>query len=229
MIKSFISNPFARITVGNDKFYKFVKAHLESLKAANENDKFTALITQLTALIKPFETWLSTQDKSIINRGGDTDTVNNLLDNFEDFIDTLWREVNYVFDGNDSVVHEVFPHGKSEYHQISIINAPVLLQRVAAFCKAHKTELKAGRDTISQQFYDDFTSERKEQLGSKTAVTTGSTQGKTLRSAIAVYLYEVLLHLLLAHIGNPKTVENYYDFSIVRIKRKAKKGGDAGK
>lgn len=223
MISQFFSNPFARIKVGSDKFYKFVEAHLQSLKANNEGGKFDSLITKLTALIAPYLAWLSTQDKSTIDRGGDTDTVNILLDNFEDFVDSLFKEVNYVFDDNETVIHEVFPNGKSEYNNITIINAPVLLQRVADFCAAHKTALKAGRDIASLKFVTDFKNERYEQLGSKSDVSTGSTEGKTLRSAIAVYLYEVLLHLLLAHIENPKAVEQYYDFSIVRIRRKANK------
>lgn len=222
MISQFFSNPFAHITVGSSKFYKFVEAHLQSLKANNEGGKFDVLITKLTALLAPYQAWLSTQDKSTIDREDDTDTVNAILDKFEDFIDSLFKEVNYVFDDNKSVIHEVFPNGKSEYNNITIMNAPVLLQRVADFCTEHKTNLKAGRDTTSLQFLSDFKTERGEQLGSKSTVSTGSTEGKTLRNAIAVYLYEVLLHLLLAHIDNPKAVEQYYDFSIVRIRRKAK-------
>lgn len=222
MISQFFSNPFAHIKVGSGKFYKFVEAHLQSLIANNEGGKFDVLITKLTALLASYQAWLSTQDKSTIDRSGDTDTVNILLDDFEDFADVLFKEVNYVFDDNETVIHEVFPNGKSEYNNITIINAPVLLQRVADFCAAHKTDLKAGRDTASLKFVTDFKNERDEQLGSKSDVSTGSTEGKTLRSAIAVYLYEVLLHLLLAHIENPKVVEQYYDFSIVRIRRKAK-------
>ncbi|MDI9363333.1 MAG: hypothetical protein QM541_00175 [Flavobacterium sp.] len=225
MISQFFSNPFAHITVGSGKFYKFVDAHLQSLKANNEGGKFDVLITKLTALLAPYKAWLSTQDKSTIDRENDTDSVNALLDKFEDFIDSLFKEVNYVFADNDSVKHEVFPHGKSEYNNITIINAPVLLQRVADFCAAHKTDLKAGRDTISLQFLTDFKTERSEQLGSKSSVSTGSSDGKTLRNAIAVYLYEVLLHLLLAHVDNTKVVEQYYDFSIVHIRRKAKEDG----
>jgi hypothetical protein len=222
MISQFFSNPFARIKVGSGKFYKFVEAHLQSLKANNEGGKFDVLIAKLTALLNPYQAWLSTQDKSTIDREDDTDTVNLLLDDFEDFVDVLWKEVNFVFADNNSVIHNLFPNGKSEYNNITIINAPVLLQRVADFCAAHKTALKAGRDTVSAQFVTDFKTERDEQLGSKSDVSTGSTEGKTLRNAIAVYLYEVLLNLLLAHIENPKAVEQYYDFSIVRIRRKAK-------
>ncbi len=222
MIQHILSNPFAKITVGNAKFYKFVKAHLESLKAANEGGRFNAIITKLTALLEPYGDWLSDQDQTTIEKETDTDTVNTVLDDFEDFVSSRWKEVNYVFEKDDAIRHEIFPNGKSEYNNVTLFEAPVLLKRVADFCAAHKTSLKAGRDTESKKYLDDFNADRGEQLGSKGSVSTGSTEGKTLRHAIATYLYEGLIKIILLHIDNPTATEKYYDFSIVRIRRKAK-------
>jgi hypothetical protein len=218
MISKFLTNPFAKIEVGYVKFYKFVKAHLESLKAANDGNGFDAIIAKLTALITPYEKWLSTQDQHTIDRAGDTDVVNKILDDFELLVDSLWKEVNFVFENDATIKHAIFPNGKSEYNNVTLLEAPVLLQRVADFCNTHKASLKAGRDIASKQLLDSFNAERSEQLGSKSDVSTGSTEGKSLRAAITTYLYESLLRQILIHIDNPAAVEKYYDFSIVRVR-----------
>ncbi|MDI9364242.1 MAG: hypothetical protein QM541_04770 [Flavobacterium sp.] len=227
MIQQILNNPFLNIRVGAGKFSKFANAHLESLKANNNNGQYNDIIAKLTQRVTPYTKWLSTQDQTVIERGIDTKDVHEVLDDFEDFTKSLFKEVNSSFEDSPSIIQEAFPHGKTEYNNITLIDAPVLLQRIANFCSKHKTNLRAGRDTTSKQLLNDFTSELQEQQSTKGTVKTGSDTGTELREAIATYLYEGLITLLQIHIGNREVVETLYDFSIVTPTRRAKENTPA--
>lgn len=222
MVAAFINNPFTGLRVGHGKFFKYVSTHLAALQSANNISAIAPLANGLSLLIEPYKQWLSTQDQSTIDRTGDTDELDIILDAFEDFVtDELFKDVSYHFAKEPAIIHEAYPNGKSEYNKITRINAPILLQRISDFCAKHKAKLDAGRDTTSKQFLDNYTAQRATQLDSKTTVQHGSDTGVTLREAIADYMFDVLLNLLLIHKTDREAVLNYYDESIVS--RSAKK------
>ncbi len=222
MVATFINNPFSGLRVGHGKFFKYASTHLAALQSANNNIAITPLANALALLIAPYKQWLSTQDQSAIDKTGDTDELDVILDAFEDFVtDELFKDVSYHFAKEPAVIHEAFPNGKSEYHKITRINAPILLQRIADFCEKHTAKLDAGRDIISKQFLDNYTAQRENQLESKTTVLHGSDTGTELRAAITNYMFDILLNLLLIYKTDRAAVLNYYDESIVS--RSAKK------
>jgi hypothetical protein len=216
MVASFINNPFVGLRIGHGKFFKYVSTHLAALQSANNIIAILPLANALALLIAPYKQWLSTQDQNTIDKTGDTDELDVILDAFEDFVtDDLFKDIAYHFAKEPAIIHEAFPNGKSEYHKITRINAPILLQRIADFCVKHKAKLDAGRDVTSKQFLDNYNAQRETQLDSKTTVLHGSDTGTALRDAIADYMFDILLNLLLIHKTEREVVLNYYDESIV--------------
>jgi len=216
MIQHFLKNPFTTQKIGHIKFNKLVTEHLAALEASTEKAKLTSQISQLTALHTPYQQWISVQDKNKIDKTGDTDALNIVLHDFIEFVTgDLYRDINYHFAKEPSVLHEIYPNKRIEYHHINRGNALVLLQRVVDFCEKYKAKLDAGRDVQSKKFLDDYDAQQDEQLDSKKTVSHGSSTGNALRAAIAEYMFDVLLTLLSIHKANRYDVLNYYNLSIL--------------
>ncbi len=226
MIHQFVeNNPFLSLKIGSERFIDFVKKHLAYMVANNTGGTLDALIALLTPTITAFEKWESDKDKSENTRSGKTDSLDEIVNGFETFIDDVYKEAAYKFeDDKPEVFVQFFPNGKSEYNHITRTAAAVLLKRIADLCDTHKAELKAGMSDKAKNFYNDYTNKRKEQQLEIGNVQDGSDEGITLRVNVAKKMKSVLLRLLIIHEDNEREVLKYYDAEVLNMyKRKNEK------
>lgn len=212
MIFHFLENPLELNRLGNERYRKFVNTTINFLKANNATGALTDFITLLENSFNPFEKWLNDQDVATSTRTGKTGSVDTILNDFEEFMDEVWDEVNYKFAKKQPEVFIIcFPNGKSEYNKITRTNAPLLIKRVADFCKANSANLPAPMVAEAAEFDISYNEKRDEQQEEIGGVKEGSTDGKQLRAEVALNMKIVLLNLLLIHIKNQDEVLNYYD------------------
>lgn len=212
MIFHFLENPLELNRLGNERYRKFVNTTINFLKANNATGALTDFITLLENSFNPFEKWLNDQDVATSTRTGKTGSVDTILNDFEEFMDEVWDEVNYKFAKKQPEVFIIcFPNGKSEYNKITRTNAPLLIKRVADFCKANSANLPAPMVAEAAEFDISYNEKRDEQQEEIGGVKEGRTDGKQLRAEVALNMKIVLLNLLLIHIKNQDEVLNYYD------------------
>lgn len=227
MIFEYLENPFELKRLGSLKFNNFVKKHYSYLQANNNDGSLTPLINGLEPKVTAYETWLNKKDADKNESVSKTDSLNDIENNFEDFMDEVWTEVNYKFaKKNPETFALCFPNGKSEYNNITRSNAVVLMTRVSDFCSLHKAELPAGMDTEAKIFLDSYKLKRGEQQDTIGDVKDGSEDGTELRNDVAKKMKTVFLNLLIKHEDNETEVLKYYDAEVLnyykRIYEKAK-------
>lgn len=227
MIFEYLENPFELKRLGSLKFNNFVKKHYSYLQANNNDGSLTLLINSLEPKVTAYETWLNKKDADKNELVSKTDSLNDIENNFEDFMDEVWTEVNYKFaKKNPETFALCFPNGKSEYNNITRSNAVVLMTRVSDFCALHKAELPAGMDTEAKNFLDSYKLKRGEQQDTIGDVKDGSEDGTELRNDVAKKMKTVFLNLLIKHEDNETEVLKYYDAEVLnyykRIYEKAK-------
>jgi len=227
MIFEYLENPFQLKRLGSLKFNNFVKKHFSYLQSNNTDGSLTPLINSLEPKITTYETWLNKKDADRNASVAKTDSLDEIENNFEDFMDDVWKEVSYKFDKkNPEIFAKCFPNGKSEYNNITRSNAVVLFTRVADFCAIHKAELPAGMDTEAKNFLDSYKLKRGEQQDTIGDVKDGSEDGTELRNDVAKKMKTVFLNLLIKHEDNEAEVLKYYDAEVLnyykRIYEKAK-------
>lgn len=225
MLFNFLENPFELKRIGNAKYNAFTKKHFSYLTANNTDSSLTPFINLLSAPITAFETWMNIHDSDGNVKKSKTESLDEIENNFEDFVDEVWDEASYKFaKKNPEIFAQCFPSGKSEYNNITRVNAVMLITRVANFCKLHKAALPAGMDTDASNFLLNYTTKLTEQQNEIGGVKDGSVEGKNLRGVVAKEMKTVFLNLLLKYKDNEEEVLKYYDMETVNynVRRKVK-------
>ena len=225
MIFHFFQNPFELKRLGYAKYVVFAKKHLNYLIANNGDGSLTALINLLTPVIVALETWVTKQDAEGNVQKSKTESLDEIENNFEDFVDEVWDEATYKFaKKNPEIFAQCFPNGLSEYNNITRANAVKLITRVNNFCTQHKAELPAGMDVKATSFLVSYTEKLGEQQHEIGEVKDGSEEGKNLRGVVAKQMKKVFLNLLLKYEDNEEEVLKYYDMETVNynVRRKVK-------
>jgi len=216
MIFEYLENPFQLKRLGHLKYNRFVQKHYKYLQANNLDESLTTFINDLTPKTTAYETWLSSQDLEKNVSESKTESLDEIENNFEDFMDEVYREVNYKFAKKYPEIFAVcFPNGKNEYNNITRTNAVVLLTRVSDFCTLHKAELPAGMDTDANNFLASYKAKVGEQQEGIGDVKDGSVDGNKLREQVAKEMKTVFLNLLLKHKENEAEVLKYYDAEVL--------------
>jgi hypothetical protein len=212
MLIKLLKNPFSGIGKGHPVFYKFCYEHYSYLIANNENGQFTNFIGELKLVLDPYNAWLKTQDKEVIEKEGSTDTVDEIVAAFVHYVTkNLFRDALYHLAEEPHLFNELYPNGVTEYEKITRSNTEILMNRVAAFCKTNITKLDKGRDVDTQKFLDNYKANRGTQVEGKGDVKDGSADGKALRKAVENQMHYTLIDLMGIHKKDLKQILKYYN------------------
>jgi len=229
MFTNLIKNPFAYIGKGHQVFYKFCYEHYAYLSANNENGQLTNFIGELKLVLDPYDAWIKTQDKDVIEKEVETDAVDEIVAAFMQYVtEDLHTDAKYHLAKEPQLFSTLYPNGIKEYNHVTRANAEILMDRVATFCKTNKAKLDKGRDVDTQKFLDNYHSARKAQVDGKGGVKDGSSDGKELRSVVVSQMHWTLIDLMGIHKKDLKQILKYYDTTILgkRPKKTTKPSGN---
>ena len=186
----------------------------------------------MMAALKPhydaYAAFLGEQDQAVGTRGGNTDAVEKLRDDFKAWAKKeLLVDVAYLFGRqkpNPQALAEFMPRGRSEYSAATLLTLPTLLDRVATLTATYKDDLGAALAARAAKFRKDYLAARGTQGESKGEVQGDSKAEKKLRKAAARQLKLNLLDQIKLHIDEPDAVQALYNPKIF-----AQPGKPAGK
>jgi len=216
MLIKLLKNPFSGIGKGHPVFYKFCYEHYAYLIANNENGQFTNFISELKLVLDPYNAWLKTQDKEVIEKEGSTDTVDEIVAAFVHYVtEKLFIDAQYHLAEEPHLFKELYPNGVTEYEKITRSNTETLMDRVATFCKTNIAKLDKGRDVDTQKFLDNYKAKRSTQVEGMGDVKDGSADGKALRKAVENQMHYTLIDLMGVHKKDLKQILKYYNTAIL--------------
>ena len=220
------TNPFLKSKIGDDKFDKGVKNHIDltGVIITDDNPLTSMFIENRTATNLLYEQYSESRGKKALNlsqREGKTISVNLLLKNIKEFISLKEGIIKNKFRKGTPEYEEIYPLGKNEYNKATKKNIGKLLKRFIDSLNAHKSEIDAAILTEAQALYDSLIQTMSAQSGKKGEVKDTTSGTKELRRQLAVQLYKNMLLLLLINAENPEKVKDYFDESF--IKHAAKK------
>jgi hypothetical protein len=213
MLQNFLKNPFlAKSSDAN--FGKLVSIHLESLKAANTDNRHSSLITTTEPLYLEFASTLSTKSGNNSAKGGKTVRTHEAFTSIKAYISRKEGVIADKFPRQSATYREFFPIGLSEYHKASKANIQLLAERFIRTAQANANVLGSEMASEAKDLVDTYLATRNAQLQAMGSVKGLSSESKAKRKALAIQLYRNLLHLLASHVEDTGQVKNYFDTAI---------------
>lgn len=215
MFLPYLKNPFLNKNLAREDFRDLMHGTLARLTGQNKTGQYTAMIAALQPLHDSYAAFLGTQDETVGQRLGSTDTVEKLLAEFKVFAkNELLVDAAYVFGRqkpNPEALTAFLPKGRSEYSGATLLTLPTLLKRVTDLTKEYETDLGKPLATRAAQLQAAYTVARQTQGESKGEVQGNSKEEKKLRKAAARQLRANLLDQLKLHLDDTETVKSLYD------------------
>ncbi|MFZ4796708.1 MAG: hypothetical protein ACOYMA_04390 [Bacteroidia bacterium] len=222
MINNHLENPFENSRAAHEDFGFLVQSHINFLKAQNTSGTYTAMINLVETPYAIYRKWIGDQETTLTTKKGKTITVNSVLNEFDGFVDNLYDEVFKWKRQKPEAYNALFPKGKDEYSKITKTDAQTIMQRLSDACNKNVDLDKTFKDK-ALELLNEFISVRDAQLGKKGEVKDGSSEGNTLRLAVATSMYLVLLDLIKLNINDRNKVKDFYDAQFINPKTTPKK------
>jgi hypothetical protein len=140
-LETFTKNPFYTIRVARPRVQKFTFDHIERLKAVS-NPNFAAIIASTTVLWQDLFGNIETYDVVLNEQVSFTNQVNKKMHEFVGKAVDLEPFVLIKYKKDNPVYQEFYPHGLTEYHNITQSTALVLMDRLVT--KTHTYAADVG-------------------------------------------------------------------------------------
>ncbi len=214
-------NPFIKSKIGDDKFDKGVKNHIDltGVIIADDNPLTSMFIENRTAINSLYVQYSESRGKKALNlsqREGKTISVNQLVKNIKNFISLKEGIIKNKYRVGTPEYEEIYPLGKSEYNKATKKNIIKLFKRFIDSLSVHKADFDAALLAEAQALYDSLIKAMSSQSGKKGEVKDAASGTKELRRQLAVQMFKNLLLLLLINAENPEKVKDYYDENFIK-------------
>jgi hypothetical protein len=215
MFLPYLKNPFLNKNLAREDFRDLMADNLALMAGQNKAGQYTAQIAALQPHHAAYAAFLSAQDQTVSTRGGNTEAVDKLRNDFKAWAKKeLLVDAAYVFGRqkpNPQALAEFLPRGRSEYSSATLLTLPILLDRAATLTAKYKTELGKELADEAAKFRADYNAARDTQGESKGEVQGNSKEEKQLRKAAARQLKLNLLGQITLHIDEPDAVKALYN------------------
>ncbi|HMN25521.1 MAG TPA: hypothetical protein PKE38_13540 [Ignavibacteriaceae bacterium] len=215
-LKKLFKNHFDTDKISDDNMKKFAEIHLERLSANNGTAQFTTMITATTAAYTAYFGAMTNEDTKFAIQQGLTVTMNNLFENFKDFVSKKEGIVFGNFGKESAEYQEFYPNGVTEYRQANLANIETLMSRFAAASERHNAALGAAIQSDAENYLTNFKAARKAQLEKIGEVSAQKTTTSTTRDGIENELMKNVHLIASMFIGDVDKCMDFFDQSFIR-------------
>lgn len=215
-LKKLFKNHFDTKEISDDNLKKFADVHLQRLSANNTTAQFTTMITETTNAYTAYFGSITNEDTKFAIQQGLTITMNNIVENFKNFVSKKEGTIRGEFGEKSAQYQEFFPLGVTEYRQANLANIDTMMARFAAAAERHSAELGAAMQSDAENFLTDFRTAREAQLEKIGEVQSQKSTTSATRDGIENVLMKNV-HLIAAmYIGEVDRCMDFFDQSIIR-------------
>ncbi|HCY77063.1 MAG TPA: hypothetical protein DHV28_14165 [Ignavibacteriales bacterium] len=215
-LRKFFKNHFDTKEISDDNMKKFAEVHLERLSANNGTAQFTAMITDTTNAYTAYYGSITNEDTKFAIQQGLTITMNNIVENFKNFVSKKEGTIRGQFGDKSAEYQEFFPLGVTEYRQSNLANIDKLMTRFVAAAERYSAELGAALQTDAETYLTNFKAARKAQLEKIGEVSAQKTTTSTTRDGIENELMKNVHLIASMFIGNVDRCMDFFDQSFIR-------------
>jgi hypothetical protein len=215
-LKKLFKNHFDTDKISDDNLKKFAEVHLERLSANNGTAQFTAMITATTTAYTAYFGAMTNEDTKFAIQQGLTVTMNNIFENFKNFVSQKEGIVFGNFGKASPEYQEFYPNGVTEYRQANLANIETLMSRFAAAAERHNAELGANIQTDAESFLANYRTARTAQLTKIGEVQAQKSTTSTNRDVIENELMRNVHLIASMFIGDVDRCMDFFDQSFIR-------------
>lgn len=215
-LKTFFKNHFDTKEISDDNMRKFAEIHLQRLSANNGGGEFTTMISDLTTAYNSYFGSMVDEDTKFAVQQGLTKTMNNAVEAFKKAISQKEGLVRATFGKDSAEYQEFFPTGATEYHNATLRNIEMLMERFVTAANKYSVQLGPALETEFQGYLTTFTNAREAQLVKKGEVAESNTDTSVKRDGLENELMKNV-HLIGAmYIGDVNRCMDFFDQSFIR-------------
>lgn len=222
-LASFYESPFYGIRAGRNKIVEFFSVCVSmSKKAAADGVPLDELVGKLETAVADLNNCLLETNIKLVERAGDTMTVEAITEKFLAEIKQFDRKVLYHFDKDSVGYHDFFPQGKSAYYYVTKANIEMHFDTLIKACTKHSDKLGTEPAEVWQSLFNDYLrarSEQQEQKGSTESTRSGWDEKLKLVNDLA---FELLLTTAALYPNQPDKAKMFFDESILGTRKRKK-------
>ena len=209
-------NLFFTIMVSKERIQKFGYNHLQRMISASNPNLAAAILSTTTCWENVFGN-LEAYDDDLTMQRSLTKTVKLVITEFVDKALLLEECVVYKFRKGTPIYMEFYPHGRSEYHKLSLTHVLILMNRLIDKSTKYETEIGPEWKDELTIIRDNFVIQYADQQ-QKIGEVDGSTPDFDVKVGLLyVQMYKNLGLLISEYPETPSKLLTFYDQTIVII------------
>jgi hypothetical protein len=212
----FFKNVFLGARISYEDLRKFTEIAMQRIANNNPGAIYTALLTALTNAYTAYFGDLTDEETKKAMKEGSTITMNNALQDFKLWVRTKEGIIKGTFGIGSAIYEEFYPHGLTEFTNMTLANAAVLMQRYVDISTVHAAALPATFVADVTAMKDAFVDARELQNELVAKVATERTQKHGTRLEVETALMKCILIIASNNIGNLDAVNLYFDQSFLK-------------
>ena len=213
-LETFIVNPFFTIEVARPRVQKFVYNHIQRTKAIS-NPNFDQIILDTTVLWEALFGNIELYDETLNEQVSLTKMVDKVEKEFIAKAIQIEPHVVIAYEKGSSRYREFFPHGRTEYYDLTHSTAKVLMDRMVEKSHDHAAELGPDWETEFTDIRTQYESLYAMQQGKIGEVDHTSTDYEPKSRDMFIQLFKNCCLILAEYPELPEKMLDFFDQTIV--------------
>jgi hypothetical protein len=182
----------------------------------NTGSTLDVVLNPLKAAMIPLRGELGQVDTTLNLQVGKTATVDVFIEGFTQYMRDNYINIAAKLGGDKTPAFtEFFPHGKTEYTQITKTKIPTVMDRLKTAATSHTAELGATITGQLQAFQTQWLALRDNQLKGKAAVKTNRVERTTARRTVETCLLKTIHFIGDKYVGNVPQCMAFFNFNLL--------------
>lgn len=214
-LERIFENLFNDAKIAASTLYNFAADSIERLRANNSDGTFNQILEETENKYRALGESLGLLSSDESQREGRTKDMNKTFDTFQKEVSHTEGLISYTYGKDSGTYQEFYPHGVTEYYQMTLDNAEIIMDRYVTAVNAHAADLPAAVPIKFQQILTDFKDSRKKQLSEKGEVAGSRNARDNAARELQIQLTKNVLFIAYHFAAQPEKASVYFDQSIL--------------
>lgn len=214
-ISRFFENLFDDEKISVPELLNFSSDHIERIRANDPTGVFGEILAQTEARHNALESAVNALGTDTAQREGRTKDMNEVVADFKKKVSRVEGLIKFTYGLQSGTYQEFYPRGITEYTNMTIEDAEILIKRFSTAVDNHVAELPAAVVTEFQQLLLDYQAARQVQQKEKGEVGGSRDEVHTAQTALQLQLSVNVLTIALKFSNQPEKAAVYFDQSLL--------------
>lgn len=214
--KMLFGNIFDDVKITPTYLSRFTDDVIAKLTQNNSSHEYDEVLLALQTKVAPLHLELGQVDTTLNTQVGKTMTVDAFIVDFKQYMKDKYVNIAAALGGEKtSAFKEFYPHGKTEYTNITKTKIPTTMERLKTVAVTYQAELGNDISTQLQIFQTKWNDVRDSQLQQKSAVKTNRNDRTQARKGVEIELLKTLHFIGAKYPGDVAKCQVFFDFNLL--------------